>query len=296
MQDSRSCRPFRRWAPVIAVAFAALVAAACSSSGSGSGSGSGSNAANAANAANGTKTQTLTVGTSADFPPVSFKKKDSSTITGFEDDMLKFLTPKLNAGYKWQQLDFNGLISALQSGRLSLVVSGMYHTDKRAEVVDFVDYMKIPLAVLTLKSNISKVTGPMSLCGKSVAYLVGSPPELTQLDAWSKQCKSAGKSGIDATGYQSVSQAVANVSNGRTFAELEGDIVVLYVANSQYGSKLGVGFDVPGGTSTIGLAVKKGSSLLPKIKAAMKAFIASPAYCTAAAKWQLTPGDLLRKC
>lgn len=285
MQHNRSKRRFRRWAPVTAVAVAALIATACGSSSSGSGSAS----------SGGNKSQ-LTVGTSADFPPVSFKKNGSSTITGFEDDMLKFLTPRMNATYKWQQLDFNGLIPALQSGRLDMIVSGLYHTAERAQVVDFVDYMKIPLAVMTQKTNQASVTGPMSLCGKSMAYLVGSPPELTQINDWSKQCKAAGKSGIKATGYQSVSQAVQNVSNGRTFAELEGDIIVLYVSNTQYGNKLGVAFNVPGGTSTIGIAVKKGSPLLPKVQSAMKAFIASPAYCSDAQKWGLTPGDLLRTC
>jgi ABC-type amino acid transport substrate-binding protein len=262
-----------------------LTLAACGGSSSGGSSNGGSSTG-----------KTLTVGTSADFPPVSFKKEGSSQIVGFEDNMLQYLTNKIGDKYSWKQLDFNGLIPALQSGRLDLIVSGMYDTAERAQAVDFVDYMKIPLAVLTKKENTAKVSGPMDLCGKSVAYLLGSPPELDQINAWSKACEKAGKSKISSTGFQSVAQAVANVSNGRTFAELEGDIVVLYIANTQYGAKLGSAFNVPGGTSTIGLAVKKGNPLLQQMKDAMAAYIASDQYCTDAHRWSLTASDLMRAC
>lgn len=283
----RRIKGSRRAVAAVAIASATMVTlAACGGSSSGGGGDNGGSSSG----------KSLTIGTSADFPPMSFKKEGSSSVVGFEDDMLKFLTDKIGDTYSWKQLDFNGLIPALQSGRLDVIVSGMYHTDERAQTVDFVDYMKIPLAVLTKKENTDKVNGPMDLCGKSVAYLLGSPPELDQIKSWSKDCEKAGKGKITASGFQSVAQAVANVSNGRTFAELEGDIVVLYIANTQYGAKLGTAFNVPGGTSTVGLAVKKGSPLLQQMKDAMAAYIASDQYCSDAQQWSLTPSDLMREC
>ncbi len=237
----------------------------------------------------------LTVGTSADFPPLS-SKSSSGGIVGFENDMLTKVLGSIGHPFTWSQLDFSGLIPALQSGRLDMVTSGLYHTDARAKVVDFVDYMQIPLAVLTQKSDTASVKDAMGLCGHSVAYIVGSPPELTQIQKWSQQCTTAGKGAITAQGYQSVASAVADISNGRTFAELEGDIVVLYIAKTQAGNKLGVAFNVEGGTSTVGLAVPKESALLPAIKSAMTSYIASSAYCENANAWGLTAGDLLRTC
>ncbi len=237
----------------------------------------------------------MTIGTSADFPPLS-SKSPSGGIVGFENDMLTHLTAATNHPFTWSQLDFNGLIPALQSGRLDMVTSGLYDTAARAKVVDFVDYMQIPLSVLTLKSNVAATTDATGLCGKTVAYLVGSPPETTQIEQWSQQCTTAGKGAITAQGYQTVAAAVADIINGRTFAELEGDIVVLYVAKSQFGNKLGVAFNVQGGTSKVGLAVQKGSPLLSEMQTAMTSYLASPAYCTDAKNWDLTPGDLLRTC
>jgi len=93
-----------------------------------------------------------------------------------------------------------------------------------------------------------------------------------------------------------VAEAVANITNGRTYAEIEGDIVVIYISNTQYGSKIGVAFDVAGGTSTIGMAVAKNSPLKAKLQQAMTSYINSQQYCTDAQKWQLTAGDLMRSC
>ena len=279
-----------RWVSIVATSVAvALGVAACSSS---TPSAKGAPTSSPSS----TSGPPLIAGTSADFPPTSFKDPTTGKIVGFENDMLSYVVPKMGRTFTWQQLDFNGLIPALQSGRINLVVSGLYDTAARRQVVDFVDYMKIPLAVMALKSNLPSLTTSMGLCGQTVAYLIGSPPETTQLTQWSQQCTAAGKGAITQRGYQTVSEAVADISNGRTYAELEGDIVVLYVAKSQFGNKLGVAFDVPGGTSTVGVAVAKNSPLFPSLKKAMTSFINSPAYCTAATTWDLTPGDLLRSC
>ena len=290
--ESKFLMPGRRLLAVLAVA--AIVATACGSSSTKS-TGTTSSAAGSSTTAKPTG-KPLTVGTSADFPPLSSKDASSGQIVGFENDMLNHILGATGHPFSWSQLEFNGLIPALSSGRIDMISSGMYDTAARAKVVDFVDYMKVPLAVITQKSDAASVKDYTGLCGHSVAYIIGSPPELTQIQQWSQQCTTAGKGAITAQGYQGVAAAVTDITNGRTFAELEGDIVVLYVSNTQFGSKLGVAFNVEGGTSTVGLALPKGSTLLPAIRDAMTTYIASPAYCTDAKTWNLTPGDLLRTC
>ena len=296
-----SSRQPRRWLrPGVlgAVVLSLAAMTACSSSSKAASSTATSAAAASAIAPTSTTVSggsQLKIGTSADFPPLS-SKSTNDQIVGFENDMLNIAVPTAGHSFAWSQLDFNGLIPALQSGRLDAVVSGLYDTPARSQVVSFVDYMQIPLAVMTLQENLSKTTGPMDLCGHVVAELVGSPPEDTQLKDWSTQCTAAGKGAITARTYQTVSAAVTDVSNGRAYAELEGDIVVLYISKTQFGGKLGSAFEVTGGTSKVGLAVDKNSPLLPSLTKAVNDFVASPAYCTAATKWSLTPGDLLRPC
>ncbi|HEX3426604.1 MAG TPA: ABC transporter substrate-binding protein [Acidimicrobiales bacterium] len=286
-KHSGTRRPaWRRLASLLAVA--ALVATACGSSGAKSSATSPTTAKLSG--------KRLTVGTSADFPPLSSKSASSGQIVGFENDMLTQVLGSMGHPFSWSQLDFNGLIPALSSGRIDMISSGMYDTAAREKVVDFVDYMKVPLSVITRKTDAPSVTDYTGLCGHNVAYLIGSPPEVTQIQQWSQQCTTAGKGAVTAQGYQSVASAVTDVSNGRTFAELEGDIVVLYVSKTQFGNTLSVAFNVEGGTSNVGLALPKGSSLLPALRSAMSSYIASSAYCDNAKTWGLTPGDLMRTC
>jgi ABC-type amino acid transport substrate-binding protein len=285
----------RRAAVSLLCGLSLLAASACSSSVSpvaaSSAAASATDAASSAPSAGG---QPLVLGTSGDFPPLSYK--DGSSIVGFEDDMAKALGKTLGRTVTWQQFDFSGLIPAVQSGRIDGVVSGLYDTAARQQVVDIVDYMQIPLGVMTLKQNAATTQSATDLCGKNVAYILGSPPELTQIQQWSDDCKKAGKAAITPAGYKSVAAAVADIVNGRTYAELEGDITVLYVSQTQYGDKLGVGFDVQGQTSKVGVAVKKGSPLVAQLKSAIDAWMNSPDYCAAVTKWKLSAGDLIKPC
>jgi polar amino acid transport system substrate-binding protein len=238
----------------------------------------------------------IIVGTSGDFPPLSSLDAKSGKIVGFEDDMMKAVTAKLGWTFEWKQITFAGLIPALASKRLDAIVSGMYDTEKRRAQVDFVDYMQVPLSVMTLSSNASKTTGADKLCGESLAYITSSPPELDQIQTWSKACTTAGNKAISAVPFESVSQAVNAVASGRVFGELEGDIVTIYISKTQFGDKLAVAFDVKGGTSTVGLATSKGSPYQADLSAGIKAYVASDEYCTDAKKWNLTAGDTLRSC
>ncbi|MDQ1682611.1 MAG: polar amino acid transport system substrate-binding protein [Frankiaceae bacterium] len=294
--------PFRR--SLVAACAASLVAiAGCSSSSSTTAAASptpsttGSAPADTATASPAAATggKPLVIGTSGDFPPLSYKGS-TGAIVGFEDDMMKAIGASMGRSVTWQQFDFSGLIPALQSGRIDAVVSGLYDTAARANVVDIIDYMQIPLGVMTLKDNAAKTKSATDLCGKSVAYILGSPPELAQIQQWSDACKAAGNAAVTATGYKSVAAAVADIVNGRTYAELEGDITVLYVSQTQYGDKLGVGFNVEGQTSKVGIAVAKGSQLATDLKPAVAAWMASPAYCTDVTQWKLSAGDLLQPC
>lgn len=238
----------------------------------------------------------LVVGTSGDFPPMSFLDEESGDIAGFEADMVAALSDELGFSYTWEQMDFGGLIPALESGRIDLIVSGMYDTEERAGVVDFVDYMQIPLAVIVKSGEAEDVSGPEDLCGKSVAYLTASPPELDQIDAWSQQCIDGGDEEIEAVGYVSVAQAAIDVVNGRVFAELEGDIVVTYIGTTQFGGVLQPAFDVEGGNNLVGMAFAQGSDLTSVFEVALEDYVESDAYCESALQWSLTASNPLREC
>jgi polar amino acid transport system substrate-binding protein len=85
--------------------------------------------------------KTLMMATSADYPPYEFVDTSSGTeeIIGFDVDIAKYITEQLGYTLEITNMDFNGLIPALQAGRADFVMAGMTPTEERKQNVDFSD-------------------------------------------------------------------------------------------------------------------------------------------------------------
>jgi polar amino acid transport system substrate-binding protein len=280
----------------MAVAAVALIAACGSSSTSSSSSsapaaasgGSSSNSSAAAPASG----KTYVVATSADFPPFSSRSSDNpNDIVGFEPDMVKVVMAHLGWKYKWVTSDFNGLIPAVQSGRLDIVVSDVYDTAEREKVVNFLDYLKTGLSVMVNSSNASKVKSFMDLCGKSMGVLTGASTELQFGQQASKACTKAGKPAIDIHSYPAVAQEVPALGNGNLYAMFEDTLTEHLIANKRPSVK--VVFDDPAASTPLGLVVKKGSSIESQLRAGMKWYFSSQQYKDNAKKWGLPASSLI---
>ena len=74
----------------------------------------------------------LTVGANLGNVPWEFVDKDNNTV-GFEIDLAKEIGKRLGKDVVVQNIPFNGLFSAVQSGRVDIAVSSITITDKRLE-------------------------------------------------------------------------------------------------------------------------------------------------------------------
>ncbi len=291
-----------------ALAAAAVVTvAACGSSGSG-GSSSSSSAAPAAAAttgggSSGTSTgaassssgKTYVLATSADFPPFSSRSADNpNTIVGFEPDMMKAVMGHLGLKYKWVTSDFNGLIPAVQSGRVDAVVSDVYDTSEREKVVDFVDYLKTGLSVMVTSANASKVHSFMDLCGQTMGVLTGSAPELQPAQQASDQCKKAGKPAISIKSFPAVAQEVPALGNGNLYAMFEDTITEQLIANKRSGA-LKVTFSDPAASTNIGIAVKKHGPFEAKLRSGLQWYLGTAQYKADAKKQGFPTSSLISK-
>jgi polar amino acid transport system substrate-binding protein len=77
----------------------------------------------------------IKLGTSPDYPPFEYKK--DGEVVGFDIALAKEITEKLGMKLEIQELEFNGLIPALQTGKVDFVVSGLTLTPERSTNVDF---------------------------------------------------------------------------------------------------------------------------------------------------------------
>lgn len=122
--------------------------------------------------------RTLIMGTSADFPPFeTVDAKNGGQYIGMDIDIAKYITEKL--GYKLEiiNMDFNGLIAALQTGRVDFVMSGMSATDERRQSVDFSDiYYSARNSIISKKEKSYKTVEELN--GKHVGVQLGSTQDL----------------------------------------------------------------------------------------------------------------------
>ena len=80
-------------------------------------------------------TEEIKMGTNAAFPP--FEYYDNTKIVGFDVSMSQIIARDLGKKLKVVDMDFDGLIAALQSGAIDFVAAGMTANDERRQNVDF---------------------------------------------------------------------------------------------------------------------------------------------------------------
>ena len=83
-------------------------------------------------------TAPLRVGVEGAYPPFSSVGPDGQ-IKGFDIDVAKALCEQIKAQCTLVQLDFDGMIPALQSKKIDMIVASMSITPERLKVVDFSD-------------------------------------------------------------------------------------------------------------------------------------------------------------
>ena len=168
----------------------------------------------------------LVMGTSADYAPFEYiDTAKSDDIIGFDIDLANALGEKL--GYKIQvkDMDFSGLISALQSGKVALVLPGMSPPPERAENVDFSDiyFTAKDLVVTTKDSNIKSV---QDLEGKKVGVQLGSIQE----DAAKEIAKTVK---VTVENRDRIPQLIQEIKAGRFDAAIIEDVVATGYLNKE---------------------------------------------------------------
>lgn len=81
----------------------------------------------------------LKVGTSAEYSPYEFHKvvDGEDTIVGFDDFVVQEIAKDLGVEVQYEDMDFDGLLGALQADKVDIVLAGMTPNDDRRKSVDF---------------------------------------------------------------------------------------------------------------------------------------------------------------
>ncbi|MFF7710332.1 transporter substrate-binding domain-containing protein [Pseudomonas sp. NPDC007930] len=219
---------------------------------------------------------TLTYGTAATFAPFEFQA--NGKLTGFDIDLIAALSEKLALKPTPMNMEFQGLIPALQGKRLDVINSAMYINPQRASQVDFVPYLRIGNQVVVAKDNPAGITGrDNSLCGKTIAVTLGGIEE-TYARQDDERCKAEGLAAVKVQTLPTAQASVLSLRQGRADAFFDSTPGVVQLMAEVPGVFKTVGPEFESSTQ-IGLAVAKGNSAThAAIEAALKEIVADGTY------------------
>lgn len=210
----------------------------------------------------GDETNTLVMATSADYPPYEFYETASGEgdPIGFDIDIATSITEKLGYTLEIQDMDFNGIIPAIQAERVDFAMAGMTPTEERKESVDFsqIYYDAKNTIVTTVGAGYSSYE---DLAGKTVGVQLGSIQE----NEAKEQAESIDDMVVEPR--NKVSELVQEIKAGRLDAAIVEDTVAKgYIANNPDLEFVTLESD---GVSGSAIAFPKGSPLMAEFDQAL---------------------------
>lgn len=227
----------------------------------------------------------LTYGVAATFAPFEFSR--DGALAGFDIDLINAIAKQMKLTPDAQNMQFSGLIPALQGGRIDIINSAMYMTAARGAQVDFVPYLRVGDRVIVQASNPAGITGrDDSICGKNLAVTLGGIEE-TYARADAQRCTAAGHSAPNIMTLPDAQNSALSLRQGRADAiynSTPGTVQLLAEVPNVY-KAVGPEFEQ---TTTIGIAVGKGNAAMADaVKDALARVVAQGTYQQLIEKWKL---------
>lgn len=120
------------------------------------------------------KVEKLYVGTNAEFYP--FEYLEDGKIVGFDAELIEAIGKKLNKEIVWKNIAFDGLLPALQSKKIDVIIAGMTATPERKKFVNFSDpyFVSSQMIIINTDDEKSKnITSYETLPNHSVGVVLG---------------------------------------------------------------------------------------------------------------------------
>ncbi len=113
--------------------------------------------------------------TNAEFPPYEFR--ENNDIVGIDADIARAIAEKLGMELEIQDMAFDSLIPAIQSGKADFAAAGMTVNEDRKKNVDFTDTYAEAAQVIIVKED-SEIASPDDLTGKKIGVQTGTTGDI----------------------------------------------------------------------------------------------------------------------
>ncbi|WP_157154089.1 basic amino acid ABC transporter substrate-binding protein [Brachyspira murdochii] len=113
----------------------------------------------------------LYVGTNAEFEPFEYREGDK--IVGFDIDLINEIAKLIGAEIEVVDMQFDGLLPALEAKKIDLIIAGMTATEERKKFVNFSEpYYNSKQSIVVLSNN-TDITTFDNFAGKKIGVVLG---------------------------------------------------------------------------------------------------------------------------
>ncbi|MGW2651441.1 transporter substrate-binding domain-containing protein [Streptomyces sp. NPDC001393] len=153
-------------------------------------------------------------------------------LEGVDVDFAHAIGAKLGLAASVSNVDFSGLIPAMQSHRYDIALAGMADTDERQKVLSFVDYAQTGGSVLVTAKDKGGVATFTDVCGHSVGVEKGTTyDQVVQYNQ--RLCTAAGKPRVKVVQEATQASALLAIQSGAIDALLTGSIPAALLEKGQ---------------------------------------------------------------
>ncbi|MBQ6575816.1 MAG: basic amino acid ABC transporter substrate-binding protein [Lachnospiraceae bacterium] len=117
----------------------------------------------------------LVMATNAAFPPYEYV--EGSEITGIDPEIAKLIADDLGKELVIEDMAFDSIIAAVQSGKADIAMAGMTVTEDRKQNINFSDPYTEAAQVIVVKND-STVASPDDLKGKTIGVQIGTTGDI----------------------------------------------------------------------------------------------------------------------
>jgi polar amino acid transport system substrate-binding protein len=113
--------------------------------------------------------------TNAAFPP--YESVEGSEIVGIDPEIAKLIADDLGKELVIEDMAFDSIIAAVQTGKADIAMAGMTVTEDRKQNIDFSDPYTEAAQVIVVKTD-STVATPDDLTGKTIGVQIGTTGDI----------------------------------------------------------------------------------------------------------------------
>lgn len=123
------------------------------------------------------KHDVIVIGTDATYPPFEFVD-EKGHVSGVSVAIAEEIGKELGKTVEFRNLNFDGLIPALQSGQIELIISSLTANEQRRQSIDFSEpYVKTGLSILAAKNSSVMSADDLRTAGRKLAVRIATTGE-----------------------------------------------------------------------------------------------------------------------